>query len=124
MAMAEQPLGIPARRHCCSPMGLLGGDTMTDREFGAFTRDSVARPLARLTRNVTRRIGGCLGAYAGRISGGERNGQAYPSLNALNQSVGAKFQNAWRSWYCVEGGKKKLLHDLRKEDSIRRRSLD
>jgi hypothetical protein len=50
------------------------------------------------------------------------NGEAYPSLNALNQSIGAKFQNAWRSWYCMEGGKKKLLHDMRREDSIKRRS--
>jgi len=51
----------------------------------------------------------------------EDNDEAYPSLNALNQSIGAKFQNAWRSWYCMEGGKKKLLHDMRSEDSIRRR---
>ena len=54
----------------------------------------------------------------------EDNGEAYASLNALNQSIGAKFQNAWRSWHCMEGGKKKLLHDLRKEDDIKRRSLD
>ena len=52
------------------------------------------------------------------------NGEAYPSLNALNQSIGAKFQNAWRSWHCMDGGKKKLLHDLRKEENIKRRSLD
>ena len=50
--------------------------------------------------------------------------EAFSSLNALNQSIGAKFQNAWRSWYCMEGGKKKLLHDLRSEDNIKRRSLD
>jgi hypothetical protein len=54
----------------------------------------------------------------------EDNNEAYPTLNALNQSIGAKFQNAWRSWYCMEGGKKTLLHDLRKEESIKRRSLD
>jgi hypothetical protein len=53
----------------------------------------------------------------------EDNGEVYPSLNALNQSVGAKFQNAWRSWYCMEGGQKKLLHDLRKQENIKRRSL-
>jgi hypothetical protein len=53
----------------------------------------------------------------------EDNGEAYPSLNALNQSVGAKFRNAWRSWYCMEGGQKKLLHDLRKQENIQRRSL-
>jgi hypothetical protein len=51
------------------------------------------------------------------------NGGRYPSLNALNQSIGAKFQNAWRSWYCTDGGKKKLLHDLRREETIKRRSL-
>ena len=51
------------------------------------------------------------------------NEEAYPSLNALNQSVGAKFQNAWRSWYCLDGGQKKLLHDLRKEENIKRRSI-
>ena len=47
----------------------------------------------------------------------EDNGEAYPSLNALNQSIGAKLQNAWRSWYCMEGGQKKLLHDLRKQEN-------
>jgi hypothetical protein len=45
------------------------------------------------------------------------NNEAYPSLNALNQSIGAKFQNAWRSWHCMENGKKKLLHDMRIEGS-------
>jgi len=48
------------------------------------------------------------------------NGKRYPSLNTLNQSIGAKFQNAWRSWYYMDDGKKRLLHDLRKEESIRR----
>ncbi len=52
------------------------------------------------------------------------SGKRYPSLNTLNQSIGAKFQNAWRSWYCIDGGKKKLLHDLRKEENINRRALD
>jgi hypothetical protein len=52
------------------------------------------------------------------------NSKRYPSLNTLNQSLGAKFQNAWRSWYCIDGGKKKLLHDLRKEENINRRSID
>jgi hypothetical protein len=51
------------------------------------------------------------------------NGKRYPSLNTLNQSIGAKFQNAWRSWYCMDGGKKKLLHDMRREENIKRRSL-
>src|SRR5215831_11517324 len=54
----------------------------------------------------------------------EDNGEAYPSLNALNQSVGAKFQNAWRSWYCMENGKKKLLHDMRDPRNIHTRSVD
>jgi hypothetical protein len=52
------------------------------------------------------------------------NGEAYASLNALNQSVGAKFQNAWRSWYCMKNGKKKLLHDMRDPRNIHSRSVD
>jgi hypothetical protein len=66
--------------------------------------------------------------YKARASQGvwvrDDNGQRYPSLNALNQSIGAKFQNAWRSWYCIDGGEKKLLHDLRKQENIKRRALD
>ncbi|MCC6890084.1 MAG: hypothetical protein IT536_16245 [Hyphomicrobiales bacterium] len=52
----------------------------------------------------------------------EDTGEAYPSLNALNRSIGARFQNAWRGWYCMKDGRRTLLHDLRKADSIARRS--
>lgn len=51
------------------------------------------------------------------------NGQKYDSLNTLNQSIGAKFQNAWRSWYCMDNGKRKLLHDLRDRSRIHSRAL-
>jgi hypothetical protein len=66
--------------------------------------------------------------YRARATEGEwvrlDNEHPFSSLNSLNQSIGAKFQNAWRSWYCMHEGKKKLLHDLRKEENIKRRSLD
>src|SRR5882672_188454 len=65
--------------------------------------------------------------YRARATGGKwvrvDSGEAYPSLNALNQSVGAKFQNAWRSWYCIDRGKRKLLHDMRDRSKIHSRSL-
>lgn len=50
-------------------------------------------------------------------------GKPYPSLNQLNQSIGAKFQNAWRSWYCTDGGRRKLLHDLRDPVNIKSRAI-
>jgi hypothetical protein len=48
--------------------------------------------------------------------------KSYPSLNQLNQSIGGKFQNAWRSWYCTENGKRRLLHELRDPQNIHKRS--
>jgi hypothetical protein len=66
-------------------------------------------------------------SYRARATGGRwarfDNGDTYSSLNELNQSIGAKFQNAWRSWYCMDGGRRKLLHDLRDPDNIHRRSI-
>jgi hypothetical protein len=65
-------------------------------------------------------------SYRARATGGRwarlDTGDTYPSLNELNQSIGAKFQNAWRSWYCMDGDRRKLLHDLRDPDNIHRRS--
>ena len=65
--------------------------------------------------------------YRARATGGNwvrlDTAKSYPSLNQLNQSIGAKFQNAWRSWYCIDGGERKLLHDLRDPQNIHKRSL-
>jgi hypothetical protein len=65
--------------------------------------------------------------YRARATGGEwvrlDTAKRYSSLNELNQSVGAKFQNAWRSWYCNDGGKRRLLHELRDPANIKSRAV-
>jgi hypothetical protein len=65
--------------------------------------------------------------YRARATGGAwvrlDTAKRYSSLNELNQSIGAKFQNAWRSWYCIDGGKRKLLHDLRDPANIKSRAI-
>ncbi len=65
--------------------------------------------------------------YRARATGGSwvrlDTAKAYPTLNQLNQSIGAKFQNAWRSWYCIDGGKRKLLHDMRDPANIHSRAI-
>lgn len=51
------------------------------------------------------------------------NGTGYPSLNELNKVVGGGAENAWKAWfYLDEKGRKHPMTDLRKPDTILRRS--
>jgi len=64
--------------------------------------------------------------YSARASGGkwhlEGFAQPFDSLNELNVAIGAKSENAWISWFFDEaGGVKKMISDLRKPTTIKRR---